>query len=118
MGDGFMASFDSATGAIDSAIALQKSLAAHNETASQPLSVRIGINAGEPIVEEEDLHGTAVIVAARVSARAEGGEILTTDVVRQLVAGKGYLFADRGVEALKGFDEPVRLYAVRWSADD
>ena len=82
MGDGFMALFDSATGAIDSAIALQQSL------------------------------------AARVSARAEGGEILTTDVARQLVAGKGYLFADRGVEALKGFDEPVLLYSVRWSVDD
>jgi len=76
--------------------------------------VRIGLNAGEPIAEEEDLFGTAVIAAARIAARAEGGEILVSDVVRQLVAGKGFLFADRGEAALRGFDDPVRLFEVRW----
>jgi class 3 adenylate cyclase len=46
---------------------------------------------------------------------AAGGEILASDVVRQLAAGKGFLFADRGATALRGFEDPVRLYEVRWS---
>ncbi len=114
MGDGFMTSFTSATAALDCAIALQRSFNLHNETAEAQLRIRIGINAGEPIAEDGDLFGTAVIVAARVAARADGDEILTTDVVRQLVAGKDYLFSDRGIAPLKGFDEPLHLYEVGW----
>jgi adenylate cyclase len=93
---------------------MQRAFAAHNEAADAPIRVRIGLNAGEPIAEQEDLFGTAVNMAARIAARAEGGEILASDVVRQLVAGKGFLFADRGEVELKGFEEPVRLYEVRW----
>jgi len=114
MGDGFMASFSSATGALECAIAMQRAFAAHNESAGEPIRVRIGLNAGEPIAEEEDLFGTAVNMAARIAAKAEGGEILASDVVRQLVAGKGFLFSDRGEVELRGFEEPVRLYEVRW----
>ena len=76
--------------------------------------MRIGLNAGEPVAEEGDLFGTAVNLAARIAAQAEGGEILASDVVRQLVAGKGLLFSDRGEVALRGFEDPVRLYDVRW----
>ena len=47
-----------------------------------------------------------------------GGEILVSDVVRQLAAGKDFLFSDRGVAALKGFDEPVRVWEVRWREDE
>jgi class 3 adenylate cyclase/pimeloyl-ACP methyl ester carboxylesterase len=114
MGDGFMASFASATRALECAIAMQRAFAAHNETAGEPIRVRIGLNAGEPIAEERDLFGTAVNMAARIAAEAEGGEILASDVVRQLVAGKGFLFSDRGEVELRGFEEAVRLYEVRW----
>jgi len=121
MGDGFMASFSSATRALECAIAMQRAFAEHNaQVGAQsaagrtPLQTRIGLNAGEPIEEEKDLFGTAVILAARVAAHAEGGEILASDVVRQLVAGKGFLFADRGDVVLRGFEDPVRLYEVRW----
>jgi class 3 adenylate cyclase len=114
MGDGFMASFSSATRALECAIAMQRAFAQHNETAEEPIRVRVGLNAGEPIVEEADLFGTAVNLAARIAAKAEGGEVLASDVVRQLVAGKGFLFSDRGDVALRGFEDPVRLYEVRW----
>ena len=114
MGDGFMASFSSATKALECAIAMQRAFAEHNETAEEPIMVRIGLNAGEPIAEDEDLFGTAVNEAARITASAKGGEILVSDVVRQLVKGKDFLFTDRGEANLKGFDEPVRLYEVRW----
>jgi class 3 adenylate cyclase len=114
MGDGFMASFSSATRALECAIAMQRVFAGHSESAKEPIRVRVGLNAGEPIAEEEDLFGTAVNMAARIAAKAEGGEILASDVVRQLVAGKGFLFSDRGDVALRGFEDPVRLYEVRW----
>jgi class 3 adenylate cyclase len=114
MGDGFMASFSSATRALECAIAMQRAFAAHNEGAEEPIRVRIGLNAGEPIAEAADLFGTAVNMAARIAGKAEGGGILASDVVRQLVAGKGFLFSDRGDVALRGFEDPVRLYEVRW----
>jgi len=117
LGDGFMASFSSATGALECAIAMQRAFAAHNEAAGEPIRVRIGLNAGEPIAEGADLFGTAVNLAARIAARAAGGEILASDVVRQLVAGKGFLFADRGEVALRGFEDPVRLYELRWGEE-
>ena len=114
MGDGFMASFSSATKALECAIAMQRAFAERNETAAEPIKVRIGLNAGEPIAEDDDLFGTAVNEAARITATARGGEILVSNVVRELAKGKDFLFADRGEANLKGFDEPVRLYEVRW----
>ena len=127
MGDGFMASFGSATKALECAVAVQRAFAERNAGVGAhghaPLQIRIGLNAGEPVAEEgpdgrSDLFGTAVIAAARIAAQAEGGEILASDVVRQLVAGKGFLFADRGDAVLRGFDDPVRLYEVRWRPFD
>jgi class 3 adenylate cyclase len=114
MGDGFMTSFSSATRALECAIAMQRAFAAHNESADEPIRVRVGLNAGEPIAEEKDLYGTAVNLAARIAAKAKGGEILASDVVRGLVAGKDFPFADRGRRKLRGFEEPVRLFEVRW----
>jgi len=56
----------------------------------------------------------AFILAARIAAQAAGGEILVANVVRELAAGRGFLFADRGETVLRGFEDPVRLYQVRW----
>jgi len=124
MGDGFMASFSSATRALECAIAMQRAFAEHNaallrqaqdaHTEHVEVRVRVGLNAGEPIAEDEDLFGTAVILAARIAAKAEGGEIMVSDTVRGLVAGKGFLFSDHGDVELRGFEDPVRLYEVRW----
>ncbi len=123
-GDGLMASFHSASGAIECAITIQRALAERNAgvgaqhaaplPGGEQVSVRIGLNAGEPVAEEADLFGTAVQLAARVCARAEPGQVLVSDVVRQLAAGKGFLFSDQGDVALRGFEDPVRLYEVRW----
>jgi class 3 adenylate cyclase len=111
MGDGFMASFGSVTKAVECAVALQRAFA---EREGEPLSVRVGLNAGEPIEEDGDLFGATVILASRIAAKAEGGEILVADTVRGLCSGKGFLFADRGEFVAKGFKEPVRVYEVRW----
>ncbi|MEX0801582.1 MAG: adenylate/guanylate cyclase domain-containing protein [Dehalococcoidia bacterium] len=114
MGDGFMASFASVTRAVECAIALQRAFAERNASAGEPLTVRVGLDAGEPIEEEGDLFGATVILASRVAAKADGGEILVSDVVRGLCSGKGFLFADRGEYALRGFEDPVRIYEVAW----
>jgi class 3 adenylate cyclase len=121
LGDGFMASFSSATRALECAIAMQRDIDAWNTAGPSTgsgrageIRVRIGLNAGEPIAEAADLFGTAVNLAARIAAQAAGGEILVANVVRELAAGKGFLFADRGEVALRGFEDPVRLFEVRW----
>jgi class 3 adenylate cyclase len=111
MGDGFMASFASVTKAMDCAIALQRALATHK---GEPLQVRIGLNAGEPIEEDGDLFGSTVILASRIAAKADAGEILIPEPLRHLLTGKGYAYADRGEAMVKGFEDPVRLYEVRW----
>src|SRR5206468_3211761 len=111
MGDGFMASFGSVTRAVECAIGLQRAFA---ECEGEPLSVRVGLNAGEPIEEDGDLFGATVILASRIAARADGGEILVADTVRGLCSGKGFLFADRGEFVAKGFEERVRVYEVNW----
>ncbi len=114
-GDGIMASFASASRALEAAIAMQRAFAQHLEANPDvPIRVRIGLNAGEPVAEEKDLFGTAVQLAARICDYAEPGQILVSIVVRELAAGKQFLFAERGEAALKGFDEPVRLYEVMW----
>jgi len=113
-GDGIMASFSLATRALECAIATQRAFAQHNESAETPIRVRIGLNAGEPVAEDEDLFGTAVQLAARICAHAEPGQILAPIVVRELAAGKRFLFADLGDVTLRGFEDPVRLFEVRW----
>ena len=114
MGDGFMASFSSVTKAMECAIALQRAFAAHTASMPEPLQVRVGLNAGEPIEEDGDLFGSTVILASRIAAHAGAGEIMIPEPVRHLLSGKPFVYADRGEFVPKGFDDAVRLYEVRW----
>jgi class 3 adenylate cyclase len=116
MGDGFMASFGTVTSAMDCAIVLQRAFAAHTDAMPEPLYVRVGLNAGEPIEEDGDLFGSTVIMASRIAAAAGAGEILIPEPLRHLLSGKSYVYADRGETTLKGFEDAVRLYEVRWRA--
>jgi class 3 adenylate cyclase len=112
MGDGVMASFNLVSRAVEAAMAIQRAVVEGNQTAQQPFDVRIAISAGEPVTEDDDLFGAAVQLAARVCSSCEGGRILVTTAVRELCLGKGIEFEDVGLAELKGFAEPVRLYAV------
>jgi class 3 adenylate cyclase len=122
-GDGIMASFGSSSRALNCAVAIQQAFAPPDSSlpvraeTPYPVRVRIGLNAGEPVAEERDLFGTAVQLAARICARAEPGQVLAANVVRELAAGKGFLFSDHGDVALRGFEDPVRLYEVRWASE-
>ena len=114
MGDGFMIAFKSPTSALACAVAIQRAIAQYNrEQPTREFMVRMGLNAGEAIQEEADFFGSAVIVAARIAALAEGGEILTSEAVKQLGQGvRGSEYEFKGEFQLKGFREPYRVYQV------
>ena len=114
-GDGFLVRFDTSQAALECAAALQRSLADASADLPMELRVRIGINAGEPIVEGAGLHGASVHAARAIANRAGGGEVLVANVVRELVAGKGFAFSDRGEQQLPGQDEPVRLWELLYA---
>jgi class 3 adenylate cyclase len=114
-GDGVMASFQSAAAAVEFCIVVQRRV--HARAESEPeraFEVRIGVNTGEPVAEEHDLFGTAVQLARRICDEADSGQVLVSDVVRGLTAGKGFVYSDTGQHSLRGFEDPARLYEVRW----
>jgi len=115
-GDGIMASFISPKRAVEAAIDIQRQFATHNENQDHvPIRVRIGLSAGEPVEENHDFFGACVQLAARACGHAEPDQIVVPTLVRDLCIGKGFDFADLGDVELKGFDDPIRLYEVRWS---
>jgi class 3 adenylate cyclase/alpha-beta hydrolase superfamily lysophospholipase len=105
-GDGFFASFDGPARAIHCASAIRDSLEALG------LDVRAGLHTGECELLDGKVSGIAVATGARVAARAETGEILVSQTVKDLVAGSGISFDDRGAAELKGVPGEWRLYAV------
>lgn len=114
-GDGVMASFTSVAQAIECAIAIQEAFAAFNsENAETPLHLRIGITAGEPVEEENDLFGAAVNLAARVCAHAEPDQILAAPIVVENYTGDKSVFSNAGEFHPKGFTSPVQVYQVNW----
>ena len=116
MGDGFMVAFAGAYDAVRAAVAMQQAVARYNQRLNAPqLGVRVGIHIGEPLRAEEDYFGLPVVVARRLCDHADGGQILTSDLVSALVGPRNaYEFADLGPVSLKGLAEPVRTCAVQW----
>jgi class 3 adenylate cyclase len=114
-GDGIMASFTSSASGVEAAVVIQQAIAKHNaQHPDQPLHIRVGINAGEPIEEEEDLFGSTVQLAARVCARCDTDQILCTNVVKELASGRSLRFTSIGGQDLKGFKEQIVLFRVDW----
>jgi class 3 adenylate cyclase len=108
LGDGVLAVFTSARGAIDCALRC--------EAAGEPLGLQLhlGIHAGDVIREGNNVYGGAVNIAARIAAASAPGEVLVSDTVRSLGrTSAGVAFDDRGEHELKGVGEPQRLFAVR-----
>lgn len=112
-GDGIMASFTSAANAVRATIEVQRALLDHKaRKGSLGVNVRIGLNAGEAVQEEDDFFGTTVQLAARVCDKAGSGEIFVTENVRALAKGQGIVFSDAGQYEMKGVPQPMMLYRV------
>jgi class 3 adenylate cyclase/pimeloyl-ACP methyl ester carboxylesterase len=105
-GDGFLALFDGPGRAIRCAAAISRGVR------SLGLEVRAGLHTGEVEIGDEEVAGIAVHIAARVTSAAGGGEVLVSRTVRDLVAGSGIQFEERGEHSLKGVAEPWQLFAV------
>ncbi len=105
-GDGFFASFDSPASAIKCARAV------HGSMGEIGVDLRIGLHTGECDVVGDKLRGIAVHIGARVASKAGAGETLVSQTVRDLVAGSGIEFHDRGLHELRGVPDEWHLYSV------
>jgi class 3 adenylate cyclase len=114
-GDGMMGAFTSVVGAIRCAVRIQGRLGEANTRLESPLRIRIGLAAGEPVTEADDLFGATVQLAARLCSKAEPGTILASSAVHDLAMGKGFTFRKRRSFRLKGFDESVAAFEVAWA---
>lgn len=114
-GDGIMASFISAAGAVRCAMQIQRELDKHAKAnPDRSLKVRVGAAAGEPVEQHNDLFGATVQLASRLCAHAQPEQILVSNAIAELCLGKGLLFEDLGEVTLKGFGYPVRAHAAAW----
>jgi class 3 adenylate cyclase len=113
-GDGIMAAFDKVVNAVRAAADIQRRFAAYNAEASESLSVRIGIHAGEPVEDRNDLFGATVQLASRLCSEAEADGIVVSGLVRELCAEDSARFAALGERRLKGFAEKVQVFRFDW----
>jgi class 3 adenylate cyclase len=117
LGDGIMATFAGASDAVSAAVAIQQEIdrLVRSGKVAVPLAVRVGVSAGDVVIDEGDVHGTPVIEASRLCAAAGGGEILVADVVRILAGSTGdHDYAPVGPLTLKGLEHPVVATRVEW----
>jgi class 3 adenylate cyclase len=113
-GDGIMASFDRPPDAVRAAADIQRRFAAYNADASESLSVRIGIHAGEPVAEHNDLFGATVQLAYRLCSEAASDGIVVSGLVRELCDEDTARFVALGERRLKGFREPTPVFRFEW----
>lgn len=112
LGDGFMLSFETASNAIKCAKDIQEKISKE----LPEIRVRIGVHTGE-VVRREGRHpfGRAVVLASRFLSQAKGGQILTSDVTRQIVSGSTFDFSKVGRFKPKGFEDSMDLHEVSWN---
>jgi len=114
-GDGIMASFKDVTSSLLSTQQMQMMIRMHNEQGpALPLKVKIGINAGRVVMEEQDLYGVTVQMAARIVDKAQADQIFVSDTVHGLAQGGQWRFVRRGPFYLKGINGPAYLQELVW----
>lgn len=114
LGDGLMVVYLSLGRALDGAVAMQQMVDDHNRTASEPLGLRVGLSNGDVVEEDGDYFGEPVVEAARLCAKASGGQIVTTAVMQALARRSGHRFVPLGALELKGLPDPVDACEVVW----
>jgi adenylate cyclase len=116
MGDGFLAEFESAVDAVYCGIDIQDAMARHDAglAIDDRIQLRIGINTGDVIVDERDIYGNIVNIAARLEGLAGPGEIYVTRSIREQLQGHPTLyFEDIGEHKVKNLPHPIRVYRVK-----
>ena len=113
LGDGIMASFHEAPAAVECALSIQAEMASYNSNSDMPLQVRIGLHAGEPVEDNQDLFGTSVQMAARLCDEATPGSIVASRDIKMACVGNSLQFECVATKSLKGFPDPVSLYLPR-----
>jgi TolB-like protein/class 3 adenylate cyclase len=119
-GDGLLVEFPSVVEAVACAVAIQREMAERNAPSPnhQRIDFRVGINLGDVIAEDDDIHGDGVNIAARLEALAEPGGVCVSGVVHDQVQGRLECgFEDTGEQSLKNIARPVRVYRVRDTSD-
>ncbi len=110
-GDGFMVSFGDVGKALGWALELRSAFDAHED-----LSIRLGMDAGEPVDQYDDIFGAVVTMASRICASTGPGKVRVSDVVHELGVERAFTFSEGEPETLKGFSEPTTLYELLGSA--
>jgi class 3 adenylate cyclase len=114
-GDGIMASFDKVANSVRAAADIQRRFAAYNADASETLSVRIGIDAGEPVEDHNDLFGATVQLASRLCSEAEANGIVVSGLARELCQEQDAArFVALGERRLKGFAVKAEVFRFEW----
>jgi class 3 adenylate cyclase len=113
-GDGFMIVFARPRSGVECAVAIQRALTARIAAGGEPVRVRMGLHTGEAIRERDDFFGRNVVVAARIAAKADGGEVLVSAPLRELADGADIVFGAPRELDLKGLQGTYRVHAVEW----
>ena len=115
LGDGMMAVFSATSSALQCAVRMQQEVERENHASPSPIGLRIGVSCGEATKEDEDYFGDPVIEAARLCARADGGQIFVTDLVKGMAGRRStHRLELIGALELKGLPQPVESYEVVW----
>ena len=115
LGDGLMVVFPNASAALACAVEMQQAVDANNRRSQERCEIRVGASFGEATFERGDYYGEAVVEAARLCAQANGGQIIVTDLLRQVAGSRdAHCFEPVGSLALKGLSEPVAAHEVSW----
>jgi class 3 adenylate cyclase len=113
-GDGIMAAFNNAANAVRAAADIQRRFSEYNSEASEDIRIRIGIDAGEPVADHNDLFGATVHLAFRLCSEAEADGILVSEAVRDLCRQEVARFVGLGERRLKGFPKRTRVFRFEW----
>lgn len=115
-GDGVMATFPDGPAAVAASIQMLQSVVAHNQASPDvQVEIRIGVNTGEAVEEENDYFGQAVQMTARICDKANDGQAWVSEVVVEACKGQRFGFLPRGNFEMKGIEKPKPLYEIAWT---
>ncbi len=114
LGDGLMSVFSSLGSALDGAVAMQQAVERHNAGGNEPLGIRVGVSSGDAVEQDGDYFGDPVVEAARLCARCEAGQIITSELISMLARRTNHTFESIGDLELDGLPEPVPSVTVLW----